>query len=77
MRGGAIHGRTSFVKLCNASMKRNGQSTTTYTLLTLTQIFSGGKAKLNLLTPLLKLKVFKPISCLMRSRRYLVCFLMS
>ena len=26
MRGGDIHGRTSFVILCNASMKINGQS---------------------------------------------------
>ena len=33
MRGGDIHGRTSFLILCNASMKRNGQSATTYTLL--------------------------------------------
>ena len=33
MRGGDIHGRTSFVILCNASMKRNGQSETTNTLL--------------------------------------------
>ena len=33
MRGGTIHGRTSFVILCNASTKRNGQWTTTYTLL--------------------------------------------
>ena len=33
MRGGDIHGSTSFVILCNASMKRNGQSTTNYTLL--------------------------------------------
>ena len=33
IRGGYIHHRTSFVILCNASMKRNGQSATTYTLL--------------------------------------------
>ena len=33
MRGGTIHGRTSFVILCNASTKRNGQWATTYTLL--------------------------------------------
>ena len=40
MRGGDIHGRNSFVILCNASMKRNGQSETTYTLLnTYTDIF--------------------------------------
>ena len=32
MRGGTIHGRTSFVILCNASTKRNGQWATTYTL---------------------------------------------
>ena len=29
---GAIHGRTSFVILCNASTKRNGRWATTYTL---------------------------------------------
>ena len=33
MRGGDIHCRTFFVILCIASMKRNGQSATTYTLL--------------------------------------------
>ena len=33
MRGETIHGRTSFVILCNASTKRNGQLATTYTLL--------------------------------------------
>ena len=33
MRGGAIHDRTSFVIVCNASTKRNGQWATTYTLL--------------------------------------------
>ena len=33
MRGGTIHGRASFVILCNASTKRNGQLATTYTLL--------------------------------------------
>ena len=32
MRGGDIHGRT-FVILCNASMKINGQSTAIYTLI--------------------------------------------
>ena len=30
MRGGTIHGRTSFVILCNASTKRNEQWATTY-----------------------------------------------
>ena len=30
MRGGAIHDRTTFVILCNASMKRNGQPATTH-----------------------------------------------
>ena len=40
MRGGVIHGRTSFVILCNASTKRNGQSETTYNLVyTKTDIF--------------------------------------
>ena len=40
MRGGDIHGRTSFVILCNASIKRNGKSEATYTLLyTYTDIF--------------------------------------
>ena len=33
MRGGTIHGRTSFVILCNASTKRNGQLAATYILL--------------------------------------------
>ena len=28
--GGGIHSRISFVILCNASMKRNGHSATTY-----------------------------------------------
>ena len=28
MRGGTIHDRTTFVTLCNASMKRNGQPET-------------------------------------------------
>ena len=55
-------------------MKRNGQSATTYTLLyTLTQIFSGGKAKINLHT-MLKLTVLMPISCRMRSRRHFIFF---
>ena len=38
---------------------------------TLTQIFSGGKTKINLHMTL-KLTVFMPISCLMQSRRHLV-----
>ena len=55
-RGGDIHGITSFLILCNAFMKRNGQSATTYTLLyallyTCTDI-SGGKAKINIHTTL-------------------------
>ena len=33
MRGGTIHSRTSFVILCNAFTKRNGQWATTYFLL--------------------------------------------
>ena len=49
MRGGAIHDRTTFVILCNASMKRNGQPATT-DYLALTPIFSGRKAKINLHT---------------------------
>ena len=32
MRGGDILGRTSFVILCNASLKINGQSAAIYTL---------------------------------------------
>ena len=43
--------------LCNAAMKRNGQSVITYTLLSLTQTFLGGKAKINVQTTL-KLTVF-------------------
>ena len=50
--------------LCNASMKRNGQSAITDTLSRLTPIFSGRKAKINLhMTP--KLTVVIPISCLL------------
>ena len=65
MRGGAIHDRTTFVILCNASMKRNGQPATADTLpCTYTCIFSGRKAKINLhTTP--KLTVVIPISCLL------------
>ena len=60
MRGGAIHDRTTFVILCNASIRRNGL--TLY--LTLTPIFSGRKAKINLhTTP--KLTVVMPNSCLL------------
>ena len=71
MRGGTIHGRTSFVLLCNDSTKRkdSGQLLTLY--FTLTQIFSGGKARIYLHT-MLQLTVFMPISCPMRSRRHLV-----
>ena len=50
MRGGAIHDRTSFVILCNASMKRNGQPATTDTLPYTYIILSGRKAKINLHT---------------------------
>ena len=40
LRDGGMHGRTSFLILYNASMKRNGQLATTYTLLyTHTDIF--------------------------------------
>ena len=70
MRGGDIHDRTSFLILCNASMKINGQSAAIYTYCTLTQIFPGRKAKIYLRTTL-KLTEFMPISCLMRSRRHL------
>ena len=52
MKGGDIHSRTSFVILCNASMKRNGQSETTYTLFYTSTDISGGKAKINLHTTL-------------------------
>ena len=46
MRGGTIHDRTSFVILCNASTKRNGQWTTTHTLLyAYTDIFFRWKSK--------------------------------
>ena len=64
MRGGAIHDRTTFVILCNASMKRNGQPATTDIYLALTHIFSGRKAKINLYTTP-KLTVVIPISCLL------------
>ena len=70
MRGGAIHDWTTFVILCNASMKRNGQPTTTDTLpLTLTPIFSGRKAKINLhTTP--KLTEVIPICCYARIQEF-------
>ena len=42
-----------------------------YSYFTLTQIFSGGKAKVNLHAALI-LTVFMPISCLMRVRRHLI-----
>ena len=52
--------------LCNASMKRNGQWATTYTLLyTYTDI-----AKINL-QGRFKLTIFVPISCLIRSCHHL------
>ena len=72
IRGGDIHGTTSFVILCNASMKRNRQPATIYLhfTFTVTQIFSGGKAKIHL-HKTLKLKASMPISCLMHSRRHL------
>ena len=76
MRGRVIHDRTTFVILCNASMKRNGQPATTDTLLylTLTSILSGRKAKINLhTTP--KLTVAMPIgsavSCHARIQKFL------
>ena len=47
----------------------SGQLLTLY--FTLTQIFSGGKAKIYLHT-MPQLTVFMPISCTMRSRRHLV-----
>ena len=70
MRGRDIQGRTSFVILCNASMKSNGQSATTSTLLYTYTNFSGGKAKISLHMTL-KLTVLMSISCLMRSRHHL------
>ena len=67
MRGGAIHDRTTFAILCNASMKRNGQAVTTDTL-PYTYI-SGRKAKINLQTTP-KLTVVMSISCLLRSIQF-------
>ena len=66
MRGGAIHDRTTFVILCNASMKRMDslQLLTLWLALRSTPIFSGTKAKINLhTTP--KLTEVIPISCLL------------
>ena len=64
MRGGAIHDRATFVILCNASMKRNGQPATTDTLPCTYTYISGRKTKINLhTTP--KLTVVIPISCLL------------
>ena len=72
IKGGDIHSRTSFVMLCNAPIKKNGQSPTTYTLHLHTDIFRW-KAKINLHARLtLKLTIFMQISCLMRSDRHLV-----
>ena len=71
MRGGAIHDRTTFVKLCNASMKRNGQLATTDTLPYTYTYISRWKSKLktNLHTAP-KLKVVMLINCLMRSIQF-------
>ena len=71
MRGGAIHDRTTIVILIlynnnnnNASIKRNEPATILTLYLTLTPIFSGRKAKINLhTTP--KLTAVMPISCLL------------
>ena len=57
MRGRDVHDRSSFVILCNASMKKNGQSATTHTSLYTYTDISGGIAKINLQTRL-KLTVF-------------------
>ena len=57
MRGRDVYDRTSFVILCNASMKKNGQSATTHTSLYTYTDISGGIAKINLQTRL-KLTVF-------------------
>ena len=52
-------------------LRREMDSGQLFTLnFTLTQIFSGGKAKIYLPT-MLQLTVFMPISCPMRSRRHL------
>ena len=73
MRSGAIpraiHDRTTFVILCNASMKRNGQPVTTDSLPYTYTYISGRKAKNDLhTTP--KLTVGMPISCLLRSIQF-------
>ena len=73
MRGGAIpraiHVRTTFVILCNASIKRIGQPATTDSLPYTYTLFSGRKAKIDLhMTP--KLTVVMPISCLLRSIQF-------
>ena len=73
MRGGAIpsaiHVRTTFVILCNASMKRNGQPATTDSLPYTYTYILGRKAKIDLhMTP--KLTVVMPISCLLRSIQF-------
>ena len=61
MRGWDIHGRTSFVieMYCTFREMNSWQLLTLY--FTLTQIFSGGKEKVNLHTSL-KLTEFMPIS---------------
>ena len=73
MRGGAIHDRTTFVILCNASTVQcfyeEKWTACNYCVvltlyLALTPIFSGRKAKINLHTTA-KLTVVIPISCLL------------
>ena len=64
MRGGAIHDRTTFAGLCNASIREMDSLQLLTLYLALTPIFSGRKAKINLhTTP--KLTVAIPISCLL------------
>ena len=65
MRGGGIHGRTSFV--IYEEKWTVGNYMYLHVHFTVTQIFSGGEGKINLHTTL-KLTVF------MRSRRHLVFF---
>ena len=69
MRGENIHGRTSLVILCNASMMDSPELLTLY--FTLTQISSGGKAKINLHTALNQQYSCQSATGLMRSCRHL------
>ena len=70
--GGDNHDKTSFVILMLLWREIDSRQILT-PYFTLTQIFLGGKSKINLrVHTTFKITVFMPMSCLMRSRRHLV-----